>query len=100
MNWLLRNGIEGGKRRKGKSRGGCFESRLEDLSLLSLGLFKRLIYAMKDEDLGPEIVESCLMHYAKKIYHWCLESEPKTKASNFFFFLILCAIGERAERSS
>ncbi|KAK4742910.1 hypothetical protein SAY87_000911 [Trapa incisa] len=66
MNRLLRSGIEGGSRRKGKRRGSSFESWLEDLSLLNLSLFRRLISAMKDGDLGPEIVEGCLMHYAKK----------------------------------
>ncbi|PKI41618.1 hypothetical protein CRG98_038018 [Punica granatum] len=66
VNRLLWNGIEGGNRRKGLSRGSNLDSWLEDLSLLSLSLFRRLISAMKDGGLSPEIVESCLMHYAKK----------------------------------
>lgn len=66
VNRLLWNGIEGGNQRKGKGRGSSFESWLENMSLLNLSLFKRLISAMKDGCLGPEIIESCMMHYAKK----------------------------------
>lgn len=55
------------------------------------GLFKRLIYAMEDRELGPEIVDSCLMNYAKKT---SLKIQPETKASDIFFFLVPCAIRE------
>ncbi|XP_050205699.1 BTB/POZ domain-containing protein At5g66560 [Mercurialis annua] len=74
-NQALWNGIESAVRRKKSSaiasvaagRGGTnADSWLEYLSLLSLPLFKRLIFAMKERDLSPEIIESCLMYYAKK----------------------------------
>ncbi|KAK4784127.1 hypothetical protein SAY86_018495 [Trapa natans] len=84
MNRLLRSGIEGGSRRKGKSKGSSFESWLEDLSLLTLSIFKRLISAMRDGNLGPEIVEGCLMHYAKKCIPGASRSSrrPATETSS------------------
>lgn len=65
-NPLLWNGIESSVRRKGANRTTNPESWLEDLALLSLPLFKRLILAMRARDLSPEIIENCLMYYAKK----------------------------------
>lgn len=66
VNRLLWDAIEGGNRRKGISRGSNFGPWLEDLALLNLNLFKRLISAMRDGDISSEIIERCLMHYAKK----------------------------------
>ncbi|KAL8044368.1 hypothetical protein ABFX02_08G042300 [Erythranthe guttata] len=42
------------------------DSWLDDLGFLSLPFFKRLIFAMKALNLSGEIIESCLIHYAKK----------------------------------
>ncbi|GJV69942.1 BTB/POZ domain-containing protein [Tanacetum coccineum] len=39
---------------------------LEDLTFVSPNLFKRLIGAMKSQNLNQEIVENCLLCYAKK----------------------------------
>ncbi|KAM1480054.1 hypothetical protein ACFX2I_027249 [Malus domestica] len=60
---ILWNGIDsaGGRRRSKHA-----DSWLEDLVVLSLLLFKRLISAIKSGDLSLEMVETCLMHYAKK----------------------------------
>ncbi|XP_054823840.1 BTB/POZ domain-containing protein At5g66560 [Prosopis cineraria] len=60
---VLWNGIESRGRRKSVPRG---DSWFEDLGLLSLPLFKQLIHAMRGADLSPDIIESCLMYYAKK----------------------------------
>ncbi|KAI9089164.1 hypothetical protein K1719_029443 [Acacia pycnantha] len=60
---VLWNGIESGGRRKSIPRG---ESWFEDLGLLSLPLFEQLMHAMRGADLSPDIIESCLMYYAKK----------------------------------
>ncbi|KAI3412327.1 NPH3 domain-containing protein [Psidium guajava] len=65
-NQALWNGIDTNNRRKRETRGNNVESWLEDLSLLSLSLFKLLISAMREADLSSEIVEICLMHYAKR----------------------------------
>ncbi|XP_027914398.1 BTB/POZ domain-containing protein At5g66560-like isoform X1 [Vigna unguiculata] len=42
------------------------DSWFEELTLLGLPMFKQLIIAMKESELKPEIIEICLMHYAKK----------------------------------
>ncbi|KAK6116198.1 hypothetical protein DH2020_050054 [Rehmannia glutinosa] len=42
------------------------DSWLDELGLLSLPFFKRLIFAMKALNLSGEIIESCLIHYAKR----------------------------------
>ncbi|XP_015947854.1 BTB/POZ domain-containing protein At5g66560 [Arachis duranensis] len=63
-----RNGIDAvaGGRRKGGSGGGGADSWFEDLAVLCLPLFKRLIVAMRSANLTPEIIESCVMFYAKR----------------------------------
>lgn len=60
---ILWNGIDAAGRRNGAGAG---DSWFEDLALLRLPLFKRLILAMKDAELNPEIIETCVMYYAKK----------------------------------
>ncbi|XP_014510067.1 BTB/POZ domain-containing protein At5g66560 isoform X2 [Vigna radiata var. radiata] len=61
---VLWNGIDGAGRRKAGAGHG--DSWFEDLALLRLPLFKRLILAMKTAELSPEIIETCVMYYAKK----------------------------------
>ncbi|OAY33876.1 BTB/POZ domain-containing protein At5g66560 [Manihot esculenta] len=75
-NQALWNGIESAVRRKGAAsastaaapvgRGTNADSWFEHLALLSLRLFQRLILAMRERDLSPDVIESCLMYYAKK----------------------------------
>ncbi|XP_057984309.1 BTB/POZ domain-containing protein At5g66560 isoform X2 [Hevea brasiliensis] len=75
-NQALWNGIESAVRRKGAAsaatdappvgRGTNADSWFEHLALLSLPLFQRLILAMRARDLSADIIESCLMYYAKK----------------------------------
>lgn len=50
------------------TRGGAAaaDSWLDELGYLSLPFFKSLIFAMKALDVSGEIIESCLIHYAKK----------------------------------
>lgn len=76
---ILWNGIEAGGRRKGVPRG---DSWFEDLGLLSLPLFKQLILAMREADLSPEIIESCLMYYAKKCIPGVSRSSRKPSSSS------------------
>ncbi|KAK4346543.1 hypothetical protein RND71_032882 [Anisodus tanguticus] len=64
--WPVNDG-EANTRRKGANRGGAMDSWFEELGHLSLPLFKRLISAMKARDLSSEVIESCLMYYAKYI---------------------------------
>lgn len=63
---ILWNGIESGGRRRTLTRGTNAEPWFEDLVLLSLPFFNRVISTMRDRDLSPEIIESCLIYYAKK----------------------------------
>ena len=37
------------------------------LELLRVPLFKRLILAVKDAELNPEVIETCVLYYAKII---------------------------------
>ncbi|KAM7251648.1 hypothetical protein ACFE04_023531 [Oxalis oulophora] len=60
---VLWNGIHNSRRKGGSTR---TDSWFDDLAQLSVTMFKRLIAAMKDRDLNPEIIESCLMYYAKR----------------------------------
>ncbi|MED6136793.1 hypothetical protein PIB30_059124 [Stylosanthes scabra] len=62
------NGIDAvaGGRKKGGSSGGGADSWFEDLAFLSLPLFKRLVVAMRSANLSAEIIERCVMFYAKR----------------------------------
>ncbi|CAN6698494.1 unnamed protein product [Malus baccata var. baccata] len=76
---ILWNGIDaGGGRRRAKHA----DSWLEDLVVLSLPLFKRLISAMKSGDLSLEMVETCLMHYAKKYIPGISRTNRKPSSSS------------------
>ncbi|RVW57185.1 BTB/POZ domain-containing protein [Vitis vinifera] len=81
-NPLLWNGIETSVRRKGTSRTTTSDSWLEELALLSLPLFKRLILAMRARDLSPDVIESCLMYYAKKYIPGISRSNRKPPSSS------------------
>ncbi|XP_022751337.1 BTB/POZ domain-containing protein At5g66560-like [Durio zibethinus] len=78
----LWNGIETGLRRKTLARTSNVEFWFEDLALLSLPLFKRLILTLKMRDLRPEIIESCLMCYAKKYIPGTSRSNRKPSSSS------------------
>ncbi|PIN02206.1 hypothetical protein CDL12_25278 [Handroanthus impetiginosus] len=59
---------EANQRRKltNATKAAAADSWLDELGLLSLPFFKRLIFTMKAVNLSGEIIESCLIHYAKK----------------------------------
>ncbi|KAF6166543.1 hypothetical protein GIB67_005405, partial [Kingdonia uniflora] len=82
-NQILWNGIETGKRRNVGSRSinNNNGSWFEDLAQLSLPLYKRVISAMKSQDLGPEIIESSLISYAKKSIPGLSRSSRKHSAA-------------------
>ncbi|KAL9265652.1 BTB/POZ domain-containing protein [Drosera capensis] len=67
---------------KAKSGGGGAELWYEELSQLSLDFFKRLITAMKERELSPEILESCLVHYAKKRFPGITRCNRKSALSS------------------
>lgn len=59
---------ETGSRKKGATTRGAGggDRWFDELVFLSPPLFKRLIVAIKSRDLNPEIIENCLVSYAKK----------------------------------
>ncbi|GLU19950.1 hypothetical protein SLE2022_361700 [Rubroshorea leprosula] len=76
------NEVENGVQRTNLGRGRNAEScKFEDLAQLSLAMFKRLILAMKTRDVNPNIIESCLMHYAKKYIHGISRSSRKPSSA-------------------
>ncbi|KAJ1381029.1 SKP1/BTB/POZ domain superfamily [Sesbania bispinosa] len=58
---ILWNGIDSAGRRNAAG-----DSWFEEMAHLRLPLFKRLILAMRDAELNPEIIETCVMYYAKR----------------------------------
>ncbi|CAN4082830.1 unnamed protein product [Withania somnifera] len=82
MNDGAGNGVEANNRRKGANRGGNMDSWFEELGHLSLPLFKRLISAMEGRNLSSEVIESCLMYYAKKYIPGISRSSRKTSSSS------------------
>ncbi|KAI4314906.1 hypothetical protein L6164_027769 [Bauhinia variegata] len=82
---ILWNGIESRGRRKGMNRGVTVtggDSWFEDLAHLSLPFFRQLIHAMRGADLSPDIIESCLMYYAKKYIPGVSRSNRKPSTSS------------------
>ncbi|KAK8517582.1 hypothetical protein V6N13_127749 [Hibiscus sabdariffa] len=78
----LRNGLETSLKRKALARTNNVESWFEDLALLSLPLFKRLILTLKTRDLSPDIIERCLISYAKKYIPGTSRSNRKSPSSS------------------
>ncbi|KAL1538920.1 BTB/POZ domain-containing protein [Salvia divinorum] len=69
--WPINDGVainknEANPRRTARGGTAAAESWLDELGFLSLPFFKSLIFAMRALDVSGEIIESCLIHYAKK----------------------------------
>ncbi|VVB18332.1 unnamed protein product [Arabis nemorensis] len=54
----------------------------EDMATLSLPIFKTLIVSMRSKDLSPEIIESCVICYAKKHIPGISRSNRKPPSSS------------------
>ncbi|OIW09752.1 hypothetical protein TanjilG_14275 [Lupinus angustifolius] len=63
---VLWNGIDPSTRRKCVNAIMNEDYWFEDLTLLRFPLFKELISAMRSAELNHELIEICVMHYAKK----------------------------------
>ncbi|KAG7614445.1 BTB/POZ domain [Arabidopsis suecica] len=76
--------IPGGaaKSRKKPSRDSNMELWFEDLTQLSLPIFKTVILSMRSGDLSSDIIESCLICYAKKHIPGILRSNRKPPSSS------------------
>lgn len=87
--WPVNDGVadEGKPRRKlnaatGGGGAAAVDSWLDDLGSLSLPLFKRLIFAMKGLNLSGEIIETCLIQYAKKFIPGISRTTRKSSSSS------------------
>lgn len=85
----LWNGIDAGTRRRSHpdrssavATAAAAGSWFDDLTVLSLPIYKRLISAMKERDLNSEIVESALIAYAKKTIPGLSRSSRKHSTSS------------------
>ncbi|KAL2504880.1 BTB/POZ domain-containing protein [Abeliophyllum distichum] len=61
--WPVTSRIEENVKRESTN---IMDSWFDDLGLLSLPFIKRLIFSIKSSNLSPEIIETCLISYAKK----------------------------------
>lgn len=85
----LWNGIDAGTRRRSHpdrppaaASAAAAGSWFDDLTVLSLPIYKRLISAMRERDLSSEIVESALIAYAKKTIPGLSRSSRKQPSSS------------------
>lgn len=76
--------IPGGapKSRKKPTRDSNMELWFEDLAQLSLPIFRTVIQSMRSGDLSSDIIESCLICYAKKHIPGILRSNRKPPSSS------------------
>ncbi|XP_043714080.1 BTB/POZ domain-containing protein At5g66560 [Telopea speciosissima] len=81
-NQILWNGIDTGKRGKNQTKNTSAEPWFEDLGVLSLPIYTRLISAMKDQDLSLGIIESSLISYAKKSIPGLSRSNRKSSTTS------------------
>lgn len=69
-------------RRKKQNRDTNTELWFEDLAQLSLPIFRTVILSMRSEDLSSDVIESCLICYAKKHIPGILRSNRKPSSSS------------------
>ncbi|KAF8051225.1 hypothetical protein N665_1776s0012 [Sinapis alba] len=69
-------------RRKKQNRDTNTELWFEDLAQLSLPIFRAVILSMRSEDLSSDVIESCLISYAKKHIPGILRSNRKPSSSS------------------
>ncbi|XP_047315550.1 BTB/POZ domain-containing protein At5g66560-like [Impatiens glandulifera] len=73
---------ETGGRRKPTGKSVETGTWLDELVLLSLPFFKRLILAMRGRDLNPEIIENSLLYYAKRYIPGINRNSRKSSSSS------------------
>lgn len=65
-----------------RSKPGGAEPWFEDLSVLCYDFFNRVLEAMKAREISPEVIEGCLLHYAKKCFPGISRSSRKLANSS------------------
>lgn len=58
----------GDSRKKSAATSKVRDAWVEDLAQLSSQLFNRVISCMREKEVNPEVIESCLIHYAKRCF--------------------------------
>ncbi|XP_058081042.1 BTB/POZ domain-containing protein At5g66560 [Magnolia sinica] len=79
---ILWNGIDTGIRPKNLVRSSASDSWFEDLTGLSLPLYKQLISAMKARDLSSDVIEGALVSYAKRLIPGLSRSSRKQSSGS------------------
>ncbi|KAL6894157.1 hypothetical protein ACP4OV_008255 [Aristida adscensionis] len=64
--WPLADDARASDRQRRKNSAGAGATWFDDLAGLSLATFTRVIAAMKDRGVGPEVIEGALIAYAKR----------------------------------
>ncbi|GMH24099.1 hypothetical protein Nepgr_025942 [Nepenthes gracilis] len=88
LGWPVKDVAAGASRKKTTSSttkgccGGAVDLWFDDQSILCLDFFKRLIFTMRDQDLNPDIIESCLINHAKKCFPGSARSNGKHSSSS------------------
>ncbi|KAJ0239026.1 BTB/POZ domain-containing protein [Hirschfeldia incana] len=70
------------RRKKQNRENTNMELWFEDLAQLSLPIFRTVIHSMRSEDLSSDVIESCLICYAKKHIPGILRSNRKPSSSS------------------
>ncbi|KAL6637931.1 hypothetical protein ACP70R_025503 [Stipagrostis hirtigluma subsp. patula] len=64
--WPIADDARAGDRQRRKNTAGAGATWFDDLAGLSLAMFTRVIAAMKERGVGPEVIEGALIAYAKR----------------------------------
>jgi len=85
--WPVNEATTGGSRKKSASNAAATPAKLrdswvEDLAQLSSEFFNRVISAMREEEVNLEIIENCLIHYAKRCFPGITRSNRKPSSSS------------------
>ncbi|CAO2830617.1 unnamed protein product [Amaranthus hypochondriacus] len=75
------NDVSGGDARK-KNASKMKDAWVEDLALLNWQFFNRVISAMREKEINPEVIESCLIYYAKRCFPGISRSNRKPPPSS------------------
>ncbi|CAI9110051.1 OLC1v1010013C1 [Oldenlandia corymbosa var. corymbosa] len=64
--WPVNDGRENNTNNARRRVAGGADNWLDELTLLGLELFKRLIVGMKEKEVNGEVIENCLIYYSRK----------------------------------
>ncbi|KNA23958.1 hypothetical protein SOVF_020300, partial [Spinacia oleracea] len=83
--WPVNDVVEESRKKKKKNAAAppskVSDAWVEDLAQLSSHLFNRVISTMRMKEVNPEVIESCLIHYAKRCFPGISRSNRKPTAT-------------------